>query len=264
MSFNNKKQIVKKPYCKVCHDAGKPEGEYTNHYVRSLPDRNGNSTVTCPTLLSIECRFCQKQGHTTKFCPTLIAKNKAEERNNRKETYKKSEEKKSTVTPSSKQKKPSTNFDVLIDSDSENEKPITKGGFVLTKGKKDSLLLTKDKAPAFIPDEYPELCSQKVKKEVMNGWASFTANIKTAIQQHEELGEKLMEKTKNQTEEEHVKKPSSMPKPIPAPMPIKKLTNSSSMNWADYTSDDDEYEEAEEYLELNFTEAVTEWEFAYP
>lgn len=52
-----------KPFCKVCQDAGKPESEYTGHWVK---DRSGN--VTCPTLLKTECRFCFKKGHTSKYC----------------------------------------------------------------------------------------------------------------------------------------------------------------------------------------------------
>jgi len=54
---------VKKPYCKVCHDAGKPESEYANHWVKDL-----NGKTTCPTLLNTECRYCFKRGHTAKFC----------------------------------------------------------------------------------------------------------------------------------------------------------------------------------------------------
>ena len=61
----------KKPHCKVCQDAGKPEKEYTNHWVK---DRNGNTT--CPTLLNTECRYCLKKGHTVKFCSALANKNK--------------------------------------------------------------------------------------------------------------------------------------------------------------------------------------------
>lgn len=61
----------KKPFCKVCHDAGKKESEYTSHYVRSIPDCNGVTKVTCPTLLSMECRYCYKTGHTAKFCPDI-------------------------------------------------------------------------------------------------------------------------------------------------------------------------------------------------
>lgn len=68
MSYNNK------TFCKVCKDAGKPESEYTSHSVRA------NNKVICPTLLATECRYCWQKGHTTKFCPALEAKKKAEER----------------------------------------------------------------------------------------------------------------------------------------------------------------------------------------
>jgi hypothetical protein len=66
-------QNTKKPFCKVCCDAGKPESVYTNHFVRSGP--NPNSKVICPTLLSLECRYCSKKGHTVKFC-SILEKNK--------------------------------------------------------------------------------------------------------------------------------------------------------------------------------------------
>ena len=73
---NNNKVAVKKPFCKVCHDAGKTEAEYTSHFVRSLPDFNGNTKVTCPVLAATECRYCYKMGHTTKFCPVIEENNK--------------------------------------------------------------------------------------------------------------------------------------------------------------------------------------------
>lgn len=112
-------QSYKKPYCKVCQDAGKPESEYTNHYVRSLPDRNGKTIVTCPTLNSTACRCCNKMGHTTKFCPEI--------KNNRKE-YKRDEYDatkgllhKTTAT------KLSTIYNVLMESDEEDiRKPVKK------------------------------------------------------------------------------------------------------------------------------------------
>lgn len=63
-SYNQKNN--KKSYCKVCHDAGKPESVYTSHYVKSRPN---SSVTTCPTLRETTCRNCYKLGHTTKFCP---------------------------------------------------------------------------------------------------------------------------------------------------------------------------------------------------
>ena len=61
----------KKPFCKVCHDAGKPESVYTSHCVKTYNIKTGKTDTTCPTLLALECRYCWKLGHTVKFCPVL-------------------------------------------------------------------------------------------------------------------------------------------------------------------------------------------------
>jgi len=53
--------------CKVCIDAGKPEAEYTSHWVK---DRSGN--VTCPTLLNQKCLMCGNCGHTSSYCKVQI------------------------------------------------------------------------------------------------------------------------------------------------------------------------------------------------
>jgi hypothetical protein len=68
---NSKNSSSKKPYCKVCHDAGKPESMYTNHCVKTYNVRTGKTETTCPTLNALECRYCYKSGHTVKFCPVL-------------------------------------------------------------------------------------------------------------------------------------------------------------------------------------------------
>jgi hypothetical protein len=68
--------VEKKPFCKVCHDARKPESVFTSHFVRSAPGTNGK--VVCPTLLSMECRYCYQSGHTVKFC-TVLEKNKKQD-----------------------------------------------------------------------------------------------------------------------------------------------------------------------------------------
>jgi hypothetical protein len=76
-TIKNRPQIysAKKPCCKVCKDAGKSENEYSTHYVKDL-----NGQVTCPTLLSQECRFCRKKGHTTSHCSELAKKKEKETR----------------------------------------------------------------------------------------------------------------------------------------------------------------------------------------
>ena len=66
-------QSTSKPFCKVCYDAGKPEREYTSHFVKSKPGNDGK--VVCPYLLSLECSYCKKKnGHTARYCPVLAAK----------------------------------------------------------------------------------------------------------------------------------------------------------------------------------------------
>lgn len=88
MSYNKRNQrnsAPSKPFCKVCMDAGKSESDYTSHHVRSLPDKQGNTKVTCPTLLNTECRYCCELGHTAKFCPALAKRQKAEDRHHREE-----------------------------------------------------------------------------------------------------------------------------------------------------------------------------------
>ena len=61
-----------KPFCKVCKDAGKSEEEYTNHFVRASAAHDAE--VVCPTLLSQACRYCQKDGHTVRYCPSLSSR----------------------------------------------------------------------------------------------------------------------------------------------------------------------------------------------
>jgi hypothetical protein len=70
-NFNKNASSSKKPYCKVCHDAGKAESVYTSHCVKTYNINTGKTDTTCPTLLALECRYCYKSGHTVKFCPVL-------------------------------------------------------------------------------------------------------------------------------------------------------------------------------------------------
>ena len=56
-------------YCKVCFDAKKSKTVFTSHRVR-----NASGVVMCPTLLSQECNYCKKPGHTLSHCPALKGK----------------------------------------------------------------------------------------------------------------------------------------------------------------------------------------------
>ena len=105
-------KIAPKKYCKVCHDAGKSETEYTSHFIRE--NRDPCSKVVCPTLLSLECRYCSKKGHTVKYCKNLEKDKIAEARQT-----------KSSITntkPKSQEKyKQPNNMFSNLESDSEDE-----------------------------------------------------------------------------------------------------------------------------------------------
>ena len=160
MSRNTKNVNVKKPYCKVCHDAGKPESDYTSHWVK---DFTGNTI--CPTLLNTECRYCYKLGHTAKFCDVLAKNKKNQERAERRQSgslrgrnalgsYR------DQPNPSVVQKKASEGknlFAALCDDvDSEEEEVSNAIG------------------------EYPSLCQQvkKVDSVVKSDWAAIAAKPK--------------------------------------------------------------------------------------
>ena len=148
MSRNTKN--VPKPYCKVCFDAGKPESEYTSHWVRTLPDRSGKTTVTCPTLLNTECRYCYQSGHTTKFCKVLEKHNKERERAAKVEVVSNKKEVKKTTKP--------TNAFALLCEDSDTEEEVS--------NKNTNTII-----------EYPTLSAKKPveKPEVKTGWAAIAA-----------------------------------------------------------------------------------------
>jgi len=80
----------KKPFCKVCLDAGKSEKEYTGHW---LKDRSGK--VICPTLLATECRYCHEHGHFKSHCPAL-----EQRKNQPRRTSKPSKTNSGWITPS--------------------------------------------------------------------------------------------------------------------------------------------------------------------
>jgi hypothetical protein len=210
---NTKQQPAKKPFCKVCQDAGKSESEYTSHYVRSLPDRSGKTTVTCPTLLATECRFCFGLGHTTKFCPVLAANKKQEERKFAQEKRMEADTKKSTQQP----KKVSNKFCVLqetISDSEEDKKPVAK------------------EVQKEVKEEFPALSStMSVAKPVMSGWASVAAKSAAEYENEKYQQELIANSIKRQ-----------MP-------PIKKtvVVPQVKKSWADWSdSEDEEYEEAYE------------------
>ena len=115
---NTTNTTKKTPFCNACFKAGKNEGEYTSHFIRSTPGPNG--VVVCPTVLSASCNYCGKSGHwaNEKHCPTM---KKDQEKMNKTETVK--------PKPTSLQKKEETTkkggFAALADDDDDDFTPTT-------------------------------------------------------------------------------------------------------------------------------------------
>jgi len=109
--------------CTVCFDAGKPESEYSSHWVK---DNMG--IVCCPTLMTQPCRYCDKVGHTVKFCQELI---KETEKNQKMERKRKAAEAFNTAKPTPKSEKTNTKkankwaaFEDDSDEDKEEEEDV--------------------------------------------------------------------------------------------------------------------------------------------
>ncbi len=70
----NASREKRKPFCKVCFDAGKTEAECTSHYLKSNPGPDGK--LVCPTLLNRACLTCGNKGHTSSYCHEPSVDNK--------------------------------------------------------------------------------------------------------------------------------------------------------------------------------------------
>lgn len=214
MSRNNS---AKKPYCKVCHDAGKTEIEYKSHWVKDMTGK-----TTCPTLLNTECRFCYKTGHTTKFCKELEKLNKNKERIERKVE-------KPNPKPTTVKNKPVNKFSAFqCDSDSEGEEEVNKSW------------------PSVVCQEIPP-----VKKE--GSWATIAAKPLVLTEKTKPLnpyqGQGMVVLTKRVMKS--VKVPES--KPLPAPWSnIEKAKPIMKKSWADCSEDEDEDEDEESEEELDY------------
>lgn len=222
-------QQTKKPYCKVCFDAGKPESEYSSHWVRTLPDRSGKTTVTCPTLLNTECRYCYQSGHTTKFCKVLEKKNKVMERAEKAEMVSKK-----TKQSAPKEKKPSSVFAGLMDSDSEDEVKVSKS-----------------------VENYPVLSAPVKKVEVekqyvKTGWAAIVAKpaeVKKIVEPAKQTGLIMLS--------DFIKPQPKVQENKPAPWAAKKqpvVTKS----WADESDSEDENEFDDSHRPYSLTAALEE------
>jgi hypothetical protein len=223
------KTMENKPYCKVCHDAGKDESEFRSHSVRSKPDYYGKTVVICPTLLATECTYCYKKGHTVKFCP-VISSNKKQENKIQAQNIRKEKEEKQQKKVS----KPKSGFSVLADSSSDSEKPVQKSDTKKPAATKPLQKSEATKKPDAKKDEFPALSSVKkeVKPAAITGWAAITAKSAEQFQDEKKMQE-IMEKSIKRMQP-----------------PIVKTTKPVKKNWADWSdSDDEEEEEEEKYIQ---------------
>ena len=215
-------------YCKVCHDAGKMETEYRSHSIR---DRNSN--LICPTLLSLECRFCYKNGHTIKYCPSNKSRDRYERKVESRDKYKNDQKTKEQNSSSnlSKLSRQSNKFAYLCyDSDDDKQNKDKKQ----KKNKKEdfpqiSVTIVKNNTNSQIPMSYTSIIS-KTQEQVLDAEKAHRNKIYQAKVDADQRRKELEEREK-QRKVESITIPISIPR---------KKTVFSQISWADAESSDDD------------------------
>jgi hypothetical protein len=191
--FNSKKVAPigsRKPFCKVCKDAGKSEAEYTSHYVRENPDPS--SKVVCPTLLALQCTYCDGAGHTVSYCKVLEKRKKDEAKIQRME--KMAEEKgKTKVVPTSAKKSSNAFAALCSDSDSETEprvinphKTMIKKFIEKTKQEQEKEQEQETKMPGKVTEsDFPQLnpSAMNTKKKEVKSFSGIAIKVREEEEQ---------------------------------------------------------------------------------
>jgi len=218
--------------CKVCMDANKPKEVYSSHRVKQ------NGVVVCPTLLSQECRYCRKKGHTVKFCSVLEKEN---------------ERKKKQLADGSAVKS-------ALKSADDNKKsqrvgftdPISTTNRFRVLGEQDDwnagLCLTDIVAPALneiprVKDEFPALCNNIIVNAATLG--GYATALKTPTPQ------KFIPRTfiKTQTKEPPTKEPPTKAQIENHKMLFKTYDPTQKKSWANCNSDSEDSDDEEETKE---------------
>jgi hypothetical protein len=185
--FNNIKSNIIKPHCSVCQSAGKPEEVYASHFVRENSDPT--SKVVCPTLLNQSCLHCGKPGHTTSYCSLK----KKQQREIKKEDYKLTMKAKESNAKQNVKKTVTNVFD-LLNSDSENDEPISKKSEKVTE-KKIPMSETKSTTKQEINiEEFPALSVFPIKRKATETQVSQVSFAKVAAKTTEEYETEIYEK----------------------------------------------------------------------
>lgn len=181
--FNNKKFNTnannnvnsRKPFCKVCADAGKSD---TAHFPRKTPDPN--SEVVCPTLKALECRYCFKNGHTVKYCPVLKERNarddeaRREHERHQRHLERQMEQERQSRLPPIVEKKANGKFAAFIDEDEDEERN--------ERQEEEMRLKIEEAAAALVAKRESEFPSFGLKKAapmtapVATNWAAMAQN----------------------------------------------------------------------------------------
>ena len=253
--FNNKiasknsSSVAPKKYCKVCHDAGKSETEYTSHFIRE--NRDPCSKVVCPTLLSLECRYCSKKGHTVKYCKLLEKDKIAEARQS------KSSNAKTKPKSEEKYKQQATNMFSNLESDSEDEE-------VEVKKVNHLVYRVPNKKESDSEDEDEEVEVKEVKK--VNHLVYRLPNKKESDSEDEEKNDLVFRHPDIKSYASALLRPAIIPKEVKITLPIPIMSNTRKINnivpsynnikstyiknksWADTDSDSDSESEEEKEL----------------
>jgi hypothetical protein len=229
-----------KSFCKVCHDAGKSENEYTSHGLK-----NERGIVICPILLEQCCRYCDKKGHTVKYCPTLSKNTKEDKKQeNKKEYFKRDTNVKAIKDKNIKKNK---NFFMALcdDSSDEEHKKISNN--------KNNQMNKKSR----VVDNFPALSSTKQTKNNTN---INTLNFKNiiSITQEQEAKEKALKEEEEIFRRLNTKKINHKEIQVIAP-PETTIAEAVTRkrNWADvYSSDEEEDEEEEKEYQSNYRDKL--------
>ena len=240
----------KKPFCKVCFDAKKPQSVYESHFVK---DREGK--VTCVTLLEQECRYCFQLGHTVKFCPAVAANNtaakKAENKHRREEEaeerHRRQEQTKAAASANAKMTSRGGYASLFCDDDSDDETPQNHQNHENHQNKKTQKR-----------EEFPALGapSQRVTTSAMN-FASAIQKDPIIVEKERIIEERerklnagftvLSKNNNGTTKKEEPKMSSSMPESVEPTY----CCSSKRRNWLD--SDSENEGDEDQYFAPNVT-----------
>lgn len=215
---SNSNSNSNKPFCKVCFDAGKLENEYRSHFVKS--ETGGRGKIVCPTIKSIECRYCHGFGHTVKYCGVLKEKSTQVKRVKKDmNTVYESRKSRPIVAATKSVSVGKTGYFMALGDESDEEEDVD-----ICKNKE--------------LEEYPQISNKKAPSATLTGWAAMVSKA-VPIPVQREVVEIASNTSSYEPCQSFVESAIAvMPKQEYVPPKKKPI-----MNWADYESDSDDENE---------------------